>query len=308
MIFGSLGPVFTASFRHVSWALACVLLSSCSALLSVPETQCANVGDCVGRGFVGAACVDGACVAQVADDRDASASDPIWGCVGKVSWPAEDPTRTIVDRGQFLRIFSEAPIPGLVLRACRGIDATCASPIRETITDAEGYYSLTLPFAFRGYLETRPTPAQEVLAMLLPVVTPAVMDLTDASRADSVHASSAIDLGSLLDIIGRKLNPDEGHIFGLAVDCQGRPVQGVTLEATPTAADSIAYYVDDNRLPNLTQKFTSSRGELGFVNLPPGPVTLHYSAAGRRVGSTTVQMRKATVTAVGLAPTPLVAE
>ncbi len=257
---------------------------------------------------MGAACVDGACVASVPDAAsDASASDPIWGCLGKVSWPAEDPTRTIVDRGQFLRIFSEAPIPGLVLRACRGIDATCASPIGETVTDAEGDYALTLPFAFRGYLETRPTPAQEVLAMLLPIVTPPVVDIAEMTRGPA-HAPSAIDLGSLLDIIGRKLNPDEGHIFGLAVDCQGRPVQGVTLEATPTVADSLAYYVDDNRLPNLTQKSTSTRGELGFVNLPPGPVTLRYSAAGRRVGSTTVQMRKATVTAVRLAPTPLVSE
>ena len=85
---------------------------------------------------------------------------------------------------------------------------------------------------------------------------------------------------TLLDVIKRKVNPDTGHAFGLAVDCQGRPVAGVRLEATPVGPDSVPYYADETRLPILLDAYlTASRQG----SRPIAAVSHDFFIAGPRV-------------------------
>lgn len=280
-------------------------VASCSALLRADADQCAATSDCTQKGFASSVCSDGMCVQSLATDAGSDgSSDPAWGCVGSISWPPQDDTRQVTTEGRMLGLFSEAPIVGSTVRACAGIDFLCTRPIATATTDARGIYSIKVPFAFRGFLEVTHAAGASVMPLLLPYTAPPVAD--QAVDAEPVHVPTESELQGLLQVIGRELVPEAGHVFGLTVNCQGKPTSGVVLQAAPVLAQSLAFYTDESRLPATTQTSTSSRGEGGFINLPVGPVTLRYSReAGQAVGSLTVPVRKGAITAAVLGPTPL---
>ncbi len=291
-------------------AIAVVALPACSFLLSVDKAQCASGADCLAKGYAGV-CSDGMCVPSASADAgadaqlDADTDDPIWGCVGRVTWPPEDGTKTVVQTQRILHLLDETPLVGVKVHACRGLDISCSSPLTESTTDATGTFSFKVPYGFRGFLEGIPPPDSGVMTLLSPFLPPPFVDQV-ADLTEPMHCPTEAELGGLLDVIKRKVNPDTGHAFGLAVDCQGRPVAGVRLEATPVGPDSVPYYADETRLPSVTLSETTSRGEMGIVNLPPGPVTFRYFVGSRLVGTVTAQIRKGAVSAIAFAPTPSV--
>jgi hypothetical protein len=290
-------------------ALACAAIGlSCSALLTTPASQCARDEDCASRGFSGATCADGVCVPAPdagGDAADAADIDPSWGCVGKITWPDEDRTRTTRVAGQLLRIFSNAPLPGVEMRLCGSLDVLCTAPLHTTVTDADGRYEQTVPYGFRGFTETRPPAGAEVMPMLIPTLPPPTEDRLLEDGGASIHDPSAADLDSLLGVVGKKTEPEAGHVIAVVSDCRDHLASQVVLEAEPLLPTSLAYYLDETGLPNPQQTQTSSRGSLGVINLPPGPVILKWRRDGRLLGTVSVQIRKGTLTAVALEPTPL---
>lgn len=294
------------SLTFVATGVALAALPACSLLLSVDKVQCASAADCAGRGFTAATCSDGACVAatDAATEPDAG-SDPTWGCVGHVTWPPEDGTRSVALNERVLHLLNDSPIPGMTFHPCRGLDISCSSPLSEATSDANGAYSLKVPFGFRGFLEGVPPPDSGVMPLLLPLVPPPFADEVPGST-EPVHVPTVDELRGLLTVIKRDVNPETGHAFGLAVDCQGKPAPGVRLEVTPVGPESVPYYSDETRLPSVTLGETTARGELGVVNLPPGPTTFRYFLGSRLIGTTTAQIRKGAVTAIALPPTPSV--
>jgi len=240
-------------------------------------------------------------------EPDASADapvDPTWGCLNSTppALPAQDDSRTLRIEAKLVELFTNAPVVGMDLRLCRGLDVLCQSPLGKTATNDAGVYGFDVPFAFRGFVDGTPPDG----STLMPIISPFMRPPTQEHRlADDTPYSvpSQATLESLLAIIGRQVAPSSGHVFGLALDCAGKPAVGVVLTSRNTTAESVGYYLDDSRLPNTTQGATSSQGEVGYVNLPPGPVTFTYAKVdGTPIGTATVLVRAGTVTYADFSP------
>src|SRR5262249_26297039 len=71
-----------------------------------------------------------------------------WGCVGKLQWPAPDPSKQVVYTIPLVGFVSGDPFPNAVVRACAPNDYACSMPLAFTTADAMGVAKLSLDSGF----------------------------------------------------------------------------------------------------------------------------------------------------------------
>ena len=88
------------------------------------------------------------------------------------------------------------------------------------------------------------------------------------------------------------------------MDCEGLPAQGVSLKLDTVSPDTVPYYMNGS-LPSSTMSETGAEGEAGFINVPPGFVTITSTKSGvGKVSALTVLVREGYITFVPLSPSP----
>ncbi|MBV9946300.1 MAG: hypothetical protein JOZ69_05595 [Myxococcales bacterium] len=112
----------------------------------------------------------------------------------------------------------------------------------------------------------------------------------------------------LVSASGTTLDPTRGHFGANALDCNFGPAAGVSFSADAADVMTRAYYLVHG-VPAATPTATDQSGIGGFINLPAnGPARLvtvratSGAAGAKSMGSLTVIVRPATVTAMSTFP------
>lgn len=295
-------------------------LLSCQALVSSTVAQCDIDADCVARGatFAGTRCESHVCRASFADagvDAGVGAgdgalpADPSWACVGKVQWATQSATDKVRYHLRFARLIGGTPIVGLHGKACGSLDPECTSPFSEANTDARGELELEIPRLFRGYihLPVGPSTFPTMAPTLVAVYPPPDQDVLTPFADITLTPVSLDELNFLLTQVKSAADPNLGHVFGLAMDCNNRRAPGVSVSSSAKDVKTVQYYYQGVDNPTVTAQETDVNGNNGFLNLPPGVVTLETrpsSLGTRKSGTYGLLVKKATVTIVYMVPTP----
>ncbi|NOU27458.1 MAG: hypothetical protein HOO96_06065 [Polyangiaceae bacterium] len=293
-------------------------LLSCQALISSTETQCDTDADCAAHGsaFAGTRCENHVCrTGQVGLDGGAEAGDgavpvdPSWACVGKVQWSTQSVTEKVKYHLRFARLIGGTPIVGLHGKACGSLDPECTTPFAQANTDANGEFELEIPLGFRGnvHLPAGPSTFPTMAPTLVAVYPPPDKDVLTPFADITITPVSLDELNYLLSQVKSAADPNLGHVFGVALDCNNQRAAGVSLSSSAKDVKTVQYYYQGADNPTVTAQGTDVNGNAGFLNLPPGVVTLETRPASlgtKRSGSYGLLVKKATVTIVYMVPTP----
>jgi hypothetical protein len=325
-----MGSRATPWIRAGAGAASMLALASCSLVLDANAPQCSTTDDCVARGapFASTTCVDSRCVSAppitALSDADAAApaaqedlSDP-WRCAGHVTWPEQAPD-PLVDTETFANFANGQAIAGLSVDVCRRPDVECVSPLATVVTNAMGEASLPITNGFAGYLQLKTPPASfpGLMPTILPYIYPAGVDRSMKNQlcggcvpvtiaTTSVLVASKSNVAALVAVASATLEPSRGLILAYVGDCDNQIAKGVQLEVEQADERSSRYYFQDG-LPNTAAKETTEGGLAGFVNVPPGVVSItsKLASTGQVIGTRTVLVRAGTLTVFFFPPTPL---
>lgn len=297
-----------------------VLGGACTFLVPTELDQCSTDGDCakLGAAWSGAVCQRGTCVKPAAtsagdggldapntsdasDADDAIPSGP-WGCVGHVTWPLDTTGENRSMRNRIVDV-SEKAVAGVKLQGCGKLDPTCSKPIGvAATTDTGGLFTLTLPRGFDGFVRaTAPTPLMPAM-----IYGPPLYEDVDAPKVagEPLHAVAEGDIAALLSIVDATVDTTTGHLFVQSQDCEGKQAAGVTLAISLKGPNTKGYYYAGG-LPNTDALTTDASGLGGFVNVPPGNVTVTArNALGQLFGTRTLIVKQGTVTYLTNVPSP----
>jgi len=253
-------------------------VTACSLLVDANKDQCATDSDCVARGasFANAVCIDSKCVAsaledaavEIADSGTPDAPTGPWRCVGNITWPKVDLTRTITLTQTFTDFVNGAPLAGIGLKSCLRADVACANPFSTATSDDAGRAPISLPYAFDGYWLLLPNDPETVNMLVYELPPPVKDDL--ATPTQTISRSNLSTLGSLM---GVTIDPAMGQLSVSVVDCDGKRAAGVSIDVSPLNEGSRIYYLE-NKIPNRQRTFTDENGFCGATNLTPGVVNI----------------------------------
>lgn len=297
------------------------LVSACSLILEAEDTQCSTSADCDGHGLAGAACVNGSCVmpsgsggsggdAGTQDAEQDGSPDAVtdadlkWGCVGNVSWPDPDISKPVQLRRQILKLISEAPVEGLTLTACTPLDVECLQPVGSGITNENGEAEIPVYSGFEGYLQAAPPASYPDMIPSIDFAFPPPVEDDPVGVGEPLHFTAQGEAEIMVGILKTEIDPTQGHIFALAVDCLGLPTAGASLKLDTIGPNTIPYYMNGS-LPSTTMAETGTEGEAGFLNVPPGSVTITTTVSGvGKVSQLTVLVKPGHITYLPLTPSP----
>lgn len=302
-------------WMQLGGAFAIAGAAACSVLVPSELDQCSTDGDCTKRGaaWASSVCHQGACVVGSAradtgtsgTDADADAAETPsgpWGCVGSVTWPLDSSGETYTIRNRVVDV-SEKPVAGVTFVPCGKLDPECTKPAGSAVTTgADGIFTITVPRGFDGYLKlTAPAPFLAGLVVNAPVY--ASLDSVK-DGAEPLHVLAKGDIDALLALVGGAVDDTAGHLLSISLDCEGKPAAGVSLSPSLKGPNTKGYYYEGG-LPNTDALATDATGLGGFVNVPPGNVTLTgRNALGQLYAKRTVIVKAKTVTYLTSVPSP----
>jgi hypothetical protein len=215
--------------------------------------------------------------------------------------PQGDPSKAVSLTMHIRDYLSNAPVSGLVLRACPVADVLCQAPV-GTVEDEDGSADVTLelPFGFAGFLDLT---AKDTIETLFYFGKPLV---SSVDKTLQVTGSTAIDgLAALALQANVTIDRSTAILFAQALDCNGKAAGGIHFEASATA-DS--FYVVSG-LPNLDAQLTvrdeaTNAAGGGFFNLEPGfaVFTARIGMNGPKLGEYNAQVRSAGITSLEFYP------
>ncbi len=224
-------------------------------------------------------------------------------CVGNVTWdePSADSYELTLIAYE---LQSGSYIEGLAVRACATDDATCATPLEEAVTDAQGAVTLTVPSAVEGlgaYFEITGATVTPTLAYLN--FTDNVTSFEQGTFYTPVMSTGTTSL--LTGVMQVTLDPDRGHVLFQARDCGNYSLPGVSVAVDVADAESTTAYINGS-MPSTTATVTDPSGRGAVVNLPPGAasVTGSIEPAGTAYSAFDVLVRAGFMTTVNVVPTP----
>lgn len=292
----------------MSWALLCIPLFGCQALLDVEGEQCETDRECVGlfgRSYVCTGervCVEQSTSTPTPDAGAVSELPDNWACL-------EDPPRSIApvaNRNVRVRYavtdFVELTVPeGLTAKACNPTDIRCENPALDDVTpDAEGYLEFDLPHGFRGYTQ-----------LSAPGYVDSLIYTNRAFTEDTMPDGPAmLKPASLREIAeggGEQIDADRGIAILTVYDCDGNAAPGVRFEQEDAANVEPPFYFEGT-LPDRERTTTTVSTLLtrsmkpqaagGFSHVEPGYVALIavHDESDLTVGRITVQIRAFTMT------------
>ncbi|HEX3594021.1 MAG TPA: hypothetical protein VHU80_02935 [Polyangiaceae bacterium] len=276
--------------------------------MNADRVQCSTTEDCVKRGpeFAKTVCVASICEAQMSGPdphehtdamADAGPPDPLWGCMDqpKVTSTAPGPFHVTF---HLAGILDTTPIQGVTAYMCKKLDLDCTMPMAGPVTsDVMGNISFDVPANFTGYVQFakgtditpgiyffNPPPAQDMDAVAVQVVTPGIVGLlTSSFRAPQADANGL----TLINV----------------ADCGGKAAVGVSIVAEGIDPMADEFY-SVGGLPTATATETAMEGFGGFVNVPPGPLTVKGVVNGtkRELQTISVLIRAGSITYAKLVP------
>ncbi len=261
-------------------ALALVSASGCSLTIDPDLEQCPRDSDCTARGgdFTGTQCIDSAC--QVVSN---------WECLDtprQVPRAVESFQATV----QLLDGTTLGPIQGAEVRACHKTDVKCLAPARSTVSEAEGYVTLSAPGETGSYLSLKRDDVLPSVYVFNPLPT---ADTT----LEPIHTIKTEFLPVMTDLIGAEQLSDRGLAVITSVNCAGSQTAGVSLTVAEGDAQTAPFYIVDG-LPSATATATEQDGRGGFINLKPGVATVSGQLLDgqRNVGTISLLVEAGTIT------------
>jgi hypothetical protein len=261
-----------------------------------------------------------------------------WRCLEGPSEPPLPNAQTATVRFQACDFISNCtlPVTGLRARLCDKLDVGCNSPRLIDIFDRAGLLELSVPtgaHGFDGYLEVSTNLARcydktvfgnaapSLLCQLAPLCDlaapteacdvpiyypvmwffnpPIVADVAEPIPL-ALYPTASLPL--VVVAAGGSLTPGTGSVFMTAVDCDGKPASGVTLDIAEYQDEATSLYFDSGVLSNTVSE-TDATGVGGFIRIPPGFVEVTgLGLDGLPVAKVGVQANPAFVTYTVLAP------
>jgi hypothetical protein len=241
--------------RFVAGAFALGLLGGCSAVLGIEADR------------------EVASTDSGSTKNDASSLPAGWTCI-------DDPKPTVEAGSVTLTIqFTDAatasssgsfegdPIPGLDVRICTALDFSCASPIGNATSAANGNAVLVVPKGFDGFYEVRAPEGSGYP----PVLIRRMPQLHDEWTGHAVTKKELLETGASL--VGIPVDPAKGIAILSGTDCGHKPRPGLTFSVSNLAPDEKVVYIDSS-LPSDTATSTDGTGSALVYNVPPGTLTM----------------------------------
>jgi hypothetical protein len=128
---------------------------------------------------------------------------------------------------------------------------------------------------------------------------PVIRDIEEPILLE-LYPSASLPL--IVDAAGGTLAPGTGSVFMTAVDCDGQPAPGVTLDIAEYENEATSLYFDSGVISNTASE-TDSSGVGGFIRIPPGFVEITgLNGEDTPVAKVGVQANATFVTYTVLAP------
>lgn len=290
--------------RHCTYLCALAITAALASACQLTETQvCASGLRCP----VGMVCGADETSCLLAECADGTGSDIL--CNSQFTCrniPFAEPSGTILDVSlNVVNLIGLTPYEGLTVQACPNLDTECTSPVGEAVTDASGSFTLSLEEGFRGHLFVPPPADDPQLAPLKAhFYPPPSSDPAVPLRPGLVVMAYQV-LGGLAMLAGRELQPGTGHISFSALDCQGLPLDGVTVSSASSTVDTLVAYLGASGQPDLALSGTGSTGEGVIINVPTGFITIRgIHETGDLIFEQSVIVAPDTITSVPIVPSP----
>jgi hypothetical protein len=266
--------------------------------------------------------------------------DGPWRCLEEPAEPVVPSTSMATVRFQACDFISNCtlPVTGLSARVCDKLDIGCNNPRVANIRDTNGQLEFDVPTGprgFDGYVEvsTALAPcfdtnvfgnaAQGLLCQLAPECDPAAPTaacdvpiyspvlwffnppvVADLEQPIPLQLYPSASLPLVVDAAGGTLAPGTGSVFMTAIDCDGQPAPGVTLDIAEYQDEATPLYFDSGVISNTVSE-TDASGIGGFIRIPPGFVEITgLNRSSLPIGEVGVQANPVFVTYTVLAPTP----
>jgi hypothetical protein len=232
-----------------------------------------------------------------------------WDCVGKVVFPKPD----MLDAGQvdlvasFADINNAQVVMDLTVRVCSRLDPDCLSPVFTSTGNGMGVHTLTMPYAFDGYIEaTYKAPGDggmnlDYLPLLVMVIPPITAENAKLMQMGTIPMFRRAAYNAIVGSIGESVNPAMGHVFISARDCQFLEAPNTT-GTLDVDAGRLMYFAGMQPAPTRTE--TDIGGQIGVINVPPGLRQTTLRVRGVRTGTANVVVRAGHLSFLYLPPTP----
>lgn len=252
-----------------------LMTSACSFVVSPQTVQCETEQDCQGMGFPNTACVESLCVERRDDstkpepvEEEPKEIDPRLACKDRV-WdqPGEE---MISYEMKVTSLLGGTAYEGLTMKICPAFDAKCDKPQGEATSDADGKFTFDLPVGFRGHLfAPAPEGDEDLMPVEAYVFPPPSLDESVPRRPDLVVTQLAVIQGlAALDNVN--VIPGTGHVIFTAIDCDGKPLEGIEVRTSITQKETWRAYVGEGGHPAPQLKATGSTGKGAILNVPAG--------------------------------------
>lgn len=267
--------------------LSCAVLchAGCTVALQTPAEQCVEDADCAARGgeLAGTVCIDDVC-REPPDSR--------WACVGHV-----EPTpigESFTASIRLVDLLAAEPVTDASVQLCKKLDPLCSVPVQTLAPDADGAVSAGVQSDFRGFFSIE---APGYVPTLFFIDTGGVTGALNVAMF-TPEASNALNQTITPDI-----DPEGGFVNVVMHDCEDQRAPGVHFEIAPDDGVTPFYAIGSSVSGTATE--TDVTGNGGFINVPPGTVTLTATLAetGEVLSVETTLIRKATLTYQAMRPT-----
>jgi hypothetical protein len=233
-----------------------------------------------------------------------------WTCVGKVRSRVGMGSTTLSTIVRDLG--TGAPVAGAAVSLCRFKDQNCTSPVVPTqTTDDAGYVAFNVPFANFGFASTADSYTQVLAPGFIPALYFIGYSVTEPqaplAEPDVIVGTSA---ESAPIFATEMVDPNLATVQAGVFDCDGAGAGDVRLSIDSSDPGILPYYYQTNGgtwVPDF--KATATIGSFaygGFVNVPPGMVTLTATPVGHDKPAAQVHVlaRAGTISNYFMYPTP----
>lgn len=229
-----------------------------------------------------------------------------WSCLDNPEWARADRAE-LEYTGKAVAAVGGEPMAGVEFEVCPDAsDASCANPVVEGETGTDGTFTGTIStgedrLGFDGYARVKGDDVVDTLVFFHPPIT----ENKDAPDRAPLVTRDLFETFATAGM-GKSPNPERGHLALEALDCSWSRAGGVTFEIDTGDAETTEAYLRGGTTPDATAERTDGSGLGGFVDVPPGEVTVTARVAetGEYVGEVDVFVEAGAVSEVAVAPTP----
>jgi hypothetical protein len=207
-----------------------------------------------------------------------------WTCLGNVhAWSGKGSTTTLSTVVRDL--VTGSPVAGADVSLCRFTDPDCTQPVVPAqTTDATGHVAFDVPFANFGFA----SPADSFTQVLAPGYMPALYFIGyPVTEAQAPLAQPAVIILTMAEaatfFASESLDPNLAWVQAGVFDCLGDSAADmqITIDSTDPRIRQFYYQTGGGSfVPDFKAMATSGFGYGGFINVPPGVVTLTATPLG----------------------------